>query len=369
MVRCTRCVLPQTRPDTQFEDGVCSACRSYAARPAIDWAARRRELEALLERGRNSTGFDCIVPSSGGKDSTWQALQLIGMGARPLLVTATTCHLTGIGRLNIDNLKRYATTIEVSPNKHVRALLNRYGLEIVGDVSWPEHASIFTTPFRIAASLGIPLVFYGENPQNQYGGPQGSEEARQMTARWVSEFGGFLGLRPADCAGYGGITMRDMADYQMPSTEAIEKAGVEAHFLGQYLPWDSHENARQAKAAGMVQVLPGDANWWHHENLDNAQTGLHDHGMYRKYGYGRLAAQIAVDIRAGRMDRQEGLDVVRYRDGTFPKQYMGVPIEEVLERIGVTPAGLMNTLERFTTWELFEDEAVDGRPILKEDQA
>ena len=367
MKRCRLCVIPDTRPDTQFEDGVCSACRSYAARPEIDWAGRRRELELLLERGRNSTGFDCIVPSSGGKDSHWQALQLIGMGARPLLVTATTCHLTGIGRQNIDNLKRYATTIEVSPNKRVRALLNRYGLETVGDVSWPEHASIFTTPFRIAAALGIPLVFYGENPQNQYGGPQGSEEARQMTARWVSEFGGFLGLRPADCAGYGGITLRDMSDYSMPSPEAIEKAGVEAHFLGQYLPWDSHRNAKEAAAAGMVQVLPGDANWWYHENLDNAQTGLHDHGMYRKYGFGRLAAQVAVDIRAGSLTRERGLELVRWRDGAFPRVYMGVPIEEMLERIGVTPAGLMNTLERFTTWELFEDEAVDGRPILKEE--
>ena len=385
MRRCSVCVIPDTRPDTQFEGGICSACRSYDARPAIDWAARRRELELLLERGRNGTGYDCIVPSSGGKDSHWQALQLIAMGARPLLVTATTCHLTGIGRLNIENLKRYATTIEVSPNKRVRALLNRFGLETVGDVSWPEHASIFTTPMRMAVALGIPLVFYGENPQNQYGGPAGSEEAKQMTARWVSEFGGFLGLRPADCAGHAGITMRDMADYQMPDLGEIKthaphyepgmgpgilttiRPAIEAHFLGQYLPWDSHENARQAAAAGMVQVLPGDANWWAHENLDNAQTGLHDHGMYRKYGFGRLAAQVAVDIRTGRMTREKGLELVRWRDGAFPKVYMGTPIEEVLERIGVTPAGLMNTLERFTTWELFEDEAVDGRPILKED--
>jgi hypothetical protein len=34
------------------------------------------------------------------------------MGAKPLVVTAVTCHLTPIGRANIDNLARYATTIE-----------------------------------------------------------------------------------------------------------------------------------------------------------------------------------------------------------------------------------------------------------------
>lgn len=289
------------------------------------------------------------------------------MGARPLLVTAETCHLTKIGRMNIENMKRFATTIEVSPNKMVRATLNRIGLEVVGDISWAEHSSIFTTPFRIAAALGIPLIFYGESPQAQYGGPKGTEEAMQMTQRWVSEFGGFLGLRAQDCPGMMGITLHDMRDYMMPSLEALQHAKVEAHFLGQYLPWDSHENARVAKEHGMVQVLPGSANWWEHENLDNAQTGLHDHGMYRKYGYGRLATQISVDIRAGRMPRDRALEIVRFRDGLFPNEYMGTSIEEMLKPLGLTKPQLMNTLEGFTSWELFEGDAVDGRPILKEE--
>ncbi len=90
MIRCTRCCMPDTRPDTAFVDGVCSACLSYANRPAIDWDARKAQLLELLDRhdGR------CIVPSSGGKDSTYQALTLLELGAKPIIVTATTCHLT-----------------------------------------------------------------------------------------------------------------------------------------------------------------------------------------------------------------------------------------------------------------------------------
>lgn len=366
MIRCRLCVIPDTRPDTQFVDGVCSACRAYAQRPTIDWDARKKELGDLLERGRNSSGYDCIVPSSGGKDSTWQVLQIIKLGARPFIVTATTCHLTGIGRQNIENLKRYATTIEVSPNKRVRAALNRLGMETVGDISWPEHAAIFSTPFRIAAALGIPLIFYGENPQNQWGGPQGTEGAKQMTRRWVTEFGGFLGMRPADCAGYAGITMHDMADYTLPSLEAIEKAGVEAHFLGQYLPWDSHENARAAKEAGMVQVLPCSANWWQHENLDCSLTAIHDFSMFLKYGYARAAAQLSVDIRAGRITRDFAMEIVRQRDGLFPDVYMGVTLDEMLKVIGMTKAQMLNTFDKFTTWELFTDQVENGRPVLKE---
>ena len=202
MTRCKTCLQPDTKPDLAFVDGECSACINYANRPEIDWNARKRELVNILsDSPRNSSGYDCIVPSSGGKDSHAQVLTLLELGVRPLVVTATTDFLTPIGRANIDNLARYATTIEVTPNRSVRARLNRLGLELVGDICWPEHASIFTVPFRVAKDMDIPLIFYGENPQQEYGGPLGAEQARHMTARWVSEYGGFLGLRPSDFIG------------------------------------------------------------------------------------------------------------------------------------------------------------------------
>ena len=344
MIRCRECVIPDTRPDTPFVDGVCAACISFKKRRAVDWSARRRELEILLERGRNGSGFDCIVPSSGGKDSHWQVLTLIDLGARPLVVTASTCHLTPIGRANIDNLARYATTIEVTPKRDQRAALNRMAMEMVGDISWPEHVSIFTTPFRMAAELGIPLLFYGENPQEAYGGPLGSDEAKVMTRRWVSEFGGFLGLRQADFEAMG----YDMREYLPPADEDVAAVGVEAHFLGAYFEWDSERNARVAAEHGMQQALPSWANWWPAENLDNAQTGLHDHAMYRKYGYGRGAAQISVDIRAGRVSRGAALDWVQEHDGRFPEVYAGVHVDEVLERLGRDRAWLMQALRAHT---------------------
>lgn len=364
MNRCSRCVIPDTRPDTQFVEGVCSACLTFEKRADVDWKERRGELEDLIARHRRPGRFDCIVPSSGGKDSTYQVMELLELGARPLVVTATTCMLTDIGRRNIDNLARYATTIEVTPNQTVRAKLNRLGLELVGDVSWPEHAAIFTTPFVMACRLGIPLIFYGENPQSQYGGPLGSEDARTMTRRWVSEFGGFLGLRPLDLVGQEGITSDDMLDYLPPTEEEIAAAGVEAHFLGQYIPWDSHRNADVARAAGMASRLPCEANWWDFENLDNAMTGLHDHAMYRKFGFGRLAAQLSVDVRTGLVTREGALKVVEERDGLFPKRYMGVPVGRVLQRLGMSEVELMTVLDGFTSWDLFEQGAA-GRPVLK----
>lgn len=366
MRRCARCLYPDTKPDLHFDAaGVCSACRAQE-KPAPEWdavAGRLGELTAILERGRNGSGYDCIVPSSGGKDSTAQVVNLLALGARPLVVTASTCHLTEMGRANIDNLARLVTTIEVTPNRRVRAILNRAGLELVGDISYPEHVGIFTTPFRMACDLGIPLVFFGENPQRQYGGPPGTAEAREMTLRWVQEFGGMNGLRPADLVGYRGLTDADLCDYLPPARERLAAVGVTAYFLGQFLGWDSHLNAELAVANGMRQGLPCPANLWPFENLDNAQTGLHDHMMYRKFGFGRLVAQASVDIRAGRLSRQEGLALVADRDGLFPYDYAGVPADAMLDRIGLTLATLDPILARFTNKALFAGEA-DRRPIL-----
>jgi len=340
VIRCSKCVMPNSRPDTAFVDGVCSACVSYAKRPQIDWETRKAALLQILDRhdGR------CIVPSSGGKDSHYQVLTLLELGADVTVVTAATCHLTPIGRANINNLARYARTIEVTPNRTVRAKLNRLGLELVGDISWPEHVSIFTTPFRVAKALGINLMFYGESPQNQYGGPIGTDEADRLTARWRSEFGGFLGLRPSDMIGKLGITERDMSDYLLPDGPLAE-----AYFLGQFIPWNSHRNADVAIAAGMhtFNEPPSPANWWIAENLDNWQTCVHDYVMYEKYGFGRGCQQISVDVRTGRTSREYAMAWLDLHEGYFSGDYAGVSREEGLEHIGMSESWLAN---QFKLW-------------------
>lgn len=349
MNRCKTCVMPDTRPDTAFVDGECAACIAYKRRPTINWDERLEALRDLLSRH----GYRCIVPSSGGKDSHYQVIKLKELGAHVTAVTAMTCHPTHLGIYNIQNLAKIADeTVIYYPNAKVRAKLNKAGLTLVGDISWPEHVSIFTTPFRAARDLGIPLLFYGENPQNQYGGPMDSLEARKMTSRWVSEFGGFLGLRPHDLDGFDGLTARDLEPYTIGMDAAIE--GIEAHFLGQYIPWDSHENAAIACQAGMMLDRPSRANLWAHENLDNAQTGLHDYLMFLKYGYGRGCAQASVDVRAGRWRRADAMNwVVRY-DGAVPAWYMNFSLDDVLEKIGATRQDLERAIQAFTNWDLFE---------------
>ena len=188
---CKRCVLPETKPDLFIdEEGVCSACRYYESRPDIDWDMRKQEFLQIVDKYRSKTGsnYDCIVPVSGGKDSTYQVITLLKMGLKPLCVTATTCQLSEIGRRNIENLKNIGVDfIEYSTNPNVRKKLNRIGLLQVGDISWPEHVSIFTVPVRVAVQMNIPLIIWGENPQHEYGGPAAKAHDQVLDRRWLEE--------------------------------------------------------------------------------------------------------------------------------------------------------------------------------------
>jgi len=120
---CKRCVMPETKPDLHIDEaGVCNACRSYETRKEIDWSARKKELLAIFDkyRSKDRTNFDCIVPVSGGKDSTYQVIKMLELGMNPLCVTASTDKLSDIGRHNIENLKNLGVDyIEATSNPAV----------------------------------------------------------------------------------------------------------------------------------------------------------------------------------------------------------------------------------------------------------
>lgn len=330
LLRCRTCVMPNTRPETAFVDGVCSACLSFDRRTEIDWHQREQDLLDLLEH----YGGKCVVPSSGGKDSHWQALTLRELGADVTVITATTDHLSDIGRRNIANLARYCDTIEVTPDRTVRNKIARIGLRLVGDISFGEHMAIWATPHQMAIKLGIPLIFYGESPQNEMGGPLGTETETRMTRRWVTQFGGFLGLRATDLVGMDGISERDIQPYLQPTDE--EMIGTNAFFLGQFLAWDGLRNAEVARQHGF-EWWPTDveASIGGYESLDNHQTGLHEWFKFLKYSYMRPTDIASLAIRRGRTTRDEALSLIAAREA-FPATYLGKPYEEILDRIGVS---------------------------------
>lgn len=359
MIRyCIRCVMPETKPDLHLDDeGVCNACRNFGRRDEVDWDGRRRELVDILDRYRAEDGgnYDCIVPVSGGKDSTYQVIRLLEIGANPLCVTASTDDLSEYGRRNIENLKHLGVDyVEVSTNPVVRRKINRLALEQVGDISWPEHVTIFTIPVRMAVQFGVPLIIWGENAQNEYGGPAAAAEDNVLTRSWLEEFGGLLGLRVSDLVGQIGIEPKHLVQYTYPSDEALAAVGVTGLYLGYYIPWDGYNNALIAQEHGFTSYPePVEGSLVDYENLDNHQTRIHDYFKFLKYGFARATDQACLHIRRERLSRADAIEILKQRDGLFPWTYLGKPIEDTLAEIDMTLDEFVRICDRFTNKKLF----------------
>lgn len=358
---CTRCVMPDTKPDLHVdEEGVCNACRSYEQRTAVDWDARKAELLHVLEKYRgDGSNWDCIVPVSGGKDSTYQVVRMLQLGLNPLCVTATTCDLSEIGRKNIENLKRLGVDyVEMSPNPLIRAKLNRIGLTQVGDISWPEHAGIFTIPVRAAVQFNVPLIIWGENSQNEYGGPAAAADNNVLNRRWLEEFGGLLGLRVSDLIGMDGIEARHLIPYSYPSDEDLARVGVTGLFLGHYLPWDGLSNALIAQAHGFTTYhRTVEGSMVNYENLDNHQTGIHDYFKFLKFGFGRATDLACLQVRRERLTREDALDIVRRLDGQFPWEYLGKSLADILDPLNLSVDEFVRICDKFTNKKIFLRDA------------
>ena len=358
MKRCNNCLIPIIRPEQIiFSDGICNACKNFQLKDQIDWNSRKNDFDDLLSASKlkKKSNWDCIVPSSGGKDSTYQAFFLREYGLRVLVVTASTCDLSEIGRKNIDNLKKKGfDTIEITPNKIIRAKINKFCLEFTGDLSWPEHISIFTQPVQIAIKFKIPLIFWGENPQFEYGGPL-RKKGYELDRDWLEELGGLLGLRVDDLVNHLGLKKEDVFFYEYPDNESIQSANINGFFLGYFFKWDNLSNYYFAKKNGFIDYnKPIENGYFSFEKLDNYQHGIHDYFKFLKYGFGRATDQLSYLIRKKEIAREEAIKLLSKYEGKFPTSYLGKPLYEILKDINLGVDDFIKICDRFTNKSLFK---------------
>lgn len=349
-------------------DGLCNACTNYQERPQIDWDNRKTDFQKIIDNHKSTDGsWDCVIPVSGGKDSTYQAIYMKEAGLNPLCVNSRTCDLSTLGRENLDNLRSLGfDLIEVLPNPLVRSKLNKIGLTQVGDISWPEHIGMFTIPFTIAQKFNIPLIIYGENSQHEYGGPENLAKNNYQDRRWLEEIGGTLGLRVSDVIGLDGLTENDLHIYRFPTESELAKSKITALYLGHYIPWNGIENYLIAQAYGLKTYHSAvEGSLVNYENVDNHQNGIHEYFKFIKHGYGRTTDQVSILIRRGLMNRARALDIVKQRDGNFPWSYLGKSLDDILRPLDISIDEFIKICDRFTNKKLFK---TDSKGMLIRDQ-
>ena len=354
---CTICLYPDTKPGLHFdENGVCFACKWHELKNTIDWNSRKKELEKILDKYKNKDGnsYDCIIPISGGKDSHYLAYVIIKeFGLKPLLVNFHPLDQTAIGRENLENLKSLGADCE---EKKMYKKLAKFGLVELGDYQWPEHLGIFTIPYKIAAQYKIPLLIWAETP-NEYGVGDNYDGMYINDRKFQEKFQGFFldKIKPEDMVKYN-FEKRDLLHYFFPSQKETDDIGITGIFLGSYLKWDIFKQMDIVKSVGFKEdkiTKEGTYDSW--ENLDVKYTVFHDYFKFLKFGFGRTTDHVSIEIRYGRMTRDEGLKRIKEFEGKIPTQYL----DEFLTESELTKEEFLDICEKFTNKELFKKDEND----------
>ena len=365
---CKKCLYPDTKPQIIFNDeGICSACVNHEKKEIIDWNEKRQEFEEILDKykSKNKTNYDCIIPVSGGKDSHYQTYVIKKeFGLNPLVINFHPHDQTELGKKNLENLKKIGVDcIEFSPNPEVYLKLARFGLKELGDFQWPEHLGIFTIPVQMAVKFNIPLIIWGENPQLEYGQPTDVNKDTILDREWNEKNGGYFldKIKPKDMVKYG-FQLDELRPYIYPTDEEIRRVGVTGVFLGSYLKWDIFKQLDIVKKIGFKESADkkeGTYDGW--ENLDVYFTVFHDYFKFLKYGFGRATDHASIEIRYGRITREEGLELVKKNEGKIPRQYL----KQFLEFADISMDEFLEICSKFTNKKIFK---VDDQQNIIQDE-
>ncbi len=248
MKTCNKCKLPETYETIEFdENDVCNICHSSEHKNKnIDWANRKFLLDKLIEKYRGKHAYDCIVPFSGGKDSTFQLYYLIKeYGLKPLVVRFNH----GFMRQTIEeNNKRTfkklgVDVVEFIPNWKIVKKLMLESFIRKTDFCWHCHTGIYSYPLRIATMYKVPLVFWGE-PQSEVTAYYDYEND-EIEYEDDKKFNMLrtLGITAEDMHGMinrpdDPVDKRDLIPYTFPEIQDLKDLGYCSVPLGSFIPWD-----------------------------------------------------------------------------------------------------------------------------------
>jgi N-acetyl sugar amidotransferase len=356
---CTNCLMPSTRPRVTFDErGWCNACAwAEEKRRAIDWPARRKQLIEFRDKYRSQSGnFDCIVPVSGGKDSSYVAYMMKHeLGMHPLCVNIIPPLEFDVGRKNVENfIAAGYDCVRIAPNPLVTRHISRRTLIDYGQplMSWIINVQVAV--FKMAINFGISLVMFGEEGETEYGG---SSKLKNSPVYDIED-SIRLYLSGVDPKQF----QREFTDAELywwlyPGVDEFRRANLAVAHWSYFEDWDPYQHYLVAKEkCGLQEKEQASVGTYNNfAQTDTCLYDLHTYLMYLKFGFGRCTQDVGIDIRRGALSRAQALPLVRNFDGHYPEEHIG----DYLEFFGMTPRELDDVFDKWANKDLFRK--VEGR--------
>ena len=370
--RCNRCLLPETHETLVLDDeGVCNVCRAQEVKNDINWDERLVHLDQLVDQYRGKFKYDCLIPFSGGKDSTWTLYYLMKRypGLKPLVVRFNHGFLRPNLRSNCDRVFRKlgVDVHDFTPNwKVVQRLMLQSFLE-KGDFCWHCHTGIFAYPMQVALKEEVPLIFWGE-PSAEYTAYYSYDQQEEVDEERFNRYVN-LGISAEDMLIRldGFVDERDLEPFRYPALKDLRNLGYRSVCLGSYIPWDVKMQVGKIESelgwtGDVVENVPSEFNY---EKIECWMQGVRDYIKYIKRGYTRPTHLAAIDLRNNRISHEEARAMIKKYEGKRPPS-----LDLFLDYVGLTEEEFYSVAvgHQVSPWSFNLDEISDGEKTPDFDQ-
>ncbi len=353
-----------TRPRITFDSqGRCNACQWAEEKKTLDWSKRKNELTKILNEFRSTDGsFDCVVPVSGGKDGSYVAYQLKHVfGMHPLAITVTPALTLELGNQNLKNfIANGYDHIQINPAGDVLQALNKFGFIHKGFPYFGWLMAIKTAPLKMAAKLGISIIFYAEEGETEYGGSTALKNVPFYDIEFIRDvyFEGGQDLVFKE----SGLEDEALTFFRFPTEDEIGGNQLKITHWSYFENWDPYRNYLVAKEkCGLIESA--DTNSGTFTNFaqnDQALYSLHAYMMYLKFGFGRATQDAGIEIRRGAMSRDQAINLVRLYDGVYPENF----VELYLDYYQMPRTEFDSVIDKWVNHGLFEKESGRWKPTF-----
>lgn len=373
IIFCKNCVISNQRPSSvveykkilkhkqktiSFDNGVCDACLYNTKKETeIDWDLREKSLIKLLEKYKKKNGdYDVIVPGSGGKDSVFTSHILkYKYGMNPLTVTWAPHLYTKVGWQNFQNWIAIGglDNILFTPNGRLHRYLTKKAFLNLLHPFQPFIVGQRIIGPMIAQKFGVSLVMYGEN-QAEYGNNKDENKKPQMDPKFFSsDFSKTIlgGEKVSDIIKKSDFDLKDFKPYIPCQPKDIFKNKTVVHYLGYYLKWDPQECYYYAFENTNFQANEErtEGSYSKYSSIDDKIDPFHYYTTLIKFGIGRATYDAVQEIRNKKINREEGISLVKKFDMEFPNKYFS----DFLDYIDITEEDFWKTIDKFRSPHLW----------------
>jgi N-acetyl sugar amidotransferase len=336
---CTRCCLPETMEGISFDElGVCVPCRSSEEKMHINWEEKLAALEALVDGFRSDRYYDCMLPMSGGKDSTFQAHVLREvLDVTPLAVTHGQNWSSIVGRYNLENcLQKFDLDhLIFIMNRDVINRVARKSLGAIGDACWHCHIGAGAFPVQTAVAWNIDLMCFGESIAEADG--RGSYQTQKEAS--VFYFLEVSAKRKAEEMADERTGEADLSPWKYPLQSQLDGRRIRYMHLGDFLFWDEERQVEFLKQNYEWMESSVENAYKGFKSVECVMAGVHDYANFVKRGIGRATIQASADVRRGLLTREEGFELAKQYDTQRPHA-----LDFYLRLTGLTEDEFMRTL-------------------------